>query len=134
MSLTLDEIEERLERLEKAVFLLSKSDKSTGIINEGMEFNINIRAFIKKYCNHNMSNPKKFTLLVAYLSGGICSKLVKISDIENSWNKMIPLMGGNAFNYAYSTRALEATWIDRGDTMGFYHLTNSWKTILKVKN
>lgn len=91
-----------------------------------VDFNMNERAFIKKY-GKGMSGPRKFVLILAYLVKGKVGQEKSLSEIENHWNKMTSLVRGK-FNRFYSARAKENNWVDSKKT-GFYQLTSDWKKI-----
>ena len=95
---------------------------------ESVTFSIPIRAFVKKY-GRQLSGPKRFTILVAYLCRGQVGLPVLNTDVEKHWNKMKPLLGGKKLNYAYATRAKEPGWID-SPSRGKYVLCASWRGAL----
>ena len=68
-----------------------------------LDFDVHERAFIKTHARQ-LSGPKKFVLLLAYLAKGQAGKEVLLKDIENHWNKMTApnLLDGN-FNRFYTS-------------------------------
>src|SRR5690348_2192933 len=75
-----------------------------------LSFNKNILAFMKKYAA-GLSGPKKFTLLVAWMTKGNTPQEVSFADLEKQWNKMKVVLGGR-FNGAYANRAKANGWVD----------------------
>ena len=95
-----------------------------------LDFKINPKAFAKKYCR-KLSGPKKFVLLVAYLSAGDANKEVSVRDVEKLWNRMTDksLLGAQ-FNGAFANRAAANNWI-HPIRYAFYKLQPSWKEVLE---
>ena len=91
-------------------------------------FSTPIRAFIKAHAR-TLSGPKKFALLVAYLSKNNPQTKVAFTDIERSWNKMTGLLG--KFNPAHSTRAKDNGWVD-SPKQGVYVIVPGWEAILNA--
>ena len=93
-----------------------------------INFNMNKRAFIKKY-GKGMSGPKKFVLILAFLVKGEIRKDKSIREIKKHWNKMTFLLKKKGekgvFNAYYSTTAKDNNWVDSKKS-GLYHLTPSW--------
>lgn len=124
----------RIEKLEKAVFGDKKEKrykKNAETFNdEGADFSLNIRAFVKRYAA-NKSGPKKFTLSVAYFAKGEIGKDIKLKTIRQAWNKMAAkaLLGGK-FNMFYPNDAKTRGWVD-SKNHGSYCLTKEWKNIFK---
>ena len=83
----------RIERLEAEVFgnktKHAKGDIKTSVKtkNPKLDFSVNIRAFVKKFVA-DKSGPKKFVLLLAYLTNGEVGKNVALGDIRKEWDKM----------------------------------------------
>jgi hypothetical protein len=86
-----------------------------------------LRTFMNRFAQ-GLPGPRKFTLLVAHLSGGDLNKQVPAGDIEKQWNKMKGLLGG-PFNSAYTTRAKDKGWID-STKFGAYNLLPDWEGAL----
>lgn len=100
---------------------------------EKLDFSMPIRPFVKKHCV-GMNGQKKFTLLLAFLSGGDASTKISLEDIQKHWNKMSGKdILGIPFNRVYSTRARDNDWADLEET-GQYHLRPSWKEIFNAKH
>jgi len=93
--------------------------------SSNLDHSMPIRAFFKKY-QAGLSGPKKFTLLVAYLSKGNLQKSVPTADLRKNWNKMKGLLGFE-FNTFYSTSAKDSDWVDAEKNS--YRLRPSWKEI-----
>jgi len=85
-----------------------------------------IRAFVKLHAR-NLTGSQKFALLVAYLAKGDGQKEIQMTDVENHWNRMKPLLGGK-FNLAYTTRAKDDGWVD-SPKRGIYKILPDWKRI-----
>lgn len=94
-----------------------------------VHFALNERAFIKRYAKNADSGPKKFTLVLAYLSKGDKSKEIALNEIEQLWNRMkSKTLLGMKFNRFFPTTAKENGWVN-SKKRGFYCLTDSWKEI-----
>ena len=91
-------------------------------------FSTPMRAFVKAHAR-TLSGPKKFALLIAYLSNNNPEKTVPFSDIESSWNKMTGLLG--KYNPAHSTRAKDNGWVD-SPKQGVYVIVPGWEVILNA--
>jgi hypothetical protein len=87
-----------------------------------------MRAFIKAHAR-TLSGPKKFALLVAYLSKNDPGKTVLFTDIESNWNRMTGLLG--KYNSAHSTRAKDNGWVD-SPKQGVYVIVPGWEVILSA--
>lgn len=130
------ELKERLNRLESAVFGVkssSKQIKKTIVSPAKIDFDIPIRAFIKKYAK-GMSGPKKFTLLLSWFVKGDLKKEMSLKELEKNWNKMTAksLLRGK-FNRFYPAEARANDWVDLR-IKGFYNLRPSWSDIFYKKN
>jgi hypothetical protein len=81
-------------------------------VSRDLDFGVNERAFVKTHARQ-LSEPKKFVLLLAYLAKGQAGKDVQLKDIENHWNKMTApnLLDGN-FNRFYTSSAKENGWVN----------------------
>jgi len=90
-----------------------------------LDYGMPIRAFFKKY-QAGLSGPKKFTLLVAYLSKGNLQQSVPTADLRKNWNRMKGLLGFE-FNTFYSTSAKDSDWVNAEKNA--YRLRPSWKEI-----
>ena len=102
-------------------------EQSTSLLRE-VDFNMNERAFIKKY-SKGMSGSKKFVLVLAYIVKDKVGLEKSLNEIKGQWNKMTSLLKGK-FNRYYSATAKENNWVDSKKT-GFYHLTLNWKDIFQ---
>ncbi len=94
---------------------------------EKINFSLNSRAFFKEY-GKNLSGPKRFVLVVAYLAKGKRGSNVSSGEVKSCWNKHKKLLGGKLTTGVYGTRAKEGGWLDATKD-GFYHLTVSWQKI-----
>lgn len=130
-----DIIMQRLDRLESAVFgvkigskLIKRSIDNSVEIN----FDMPIRAFIKKYAK-DKSGPKKFTLLLSWFSKGDLERGVPLKELEKSWNRMTAksLLDGK-FNRFYPAQAREQDWVDLRKKGG-YNLRPDWRNIFNEK-
>ena len=95
-----------------------------------VSFNMNVLAFMKKHAA-GLSGPKKFTLLLAWITKGITSQEVSSADIEKQWNKMKGVLGGR-FNGAYANRAKANGWVD-SPRFRTYTVSDSWKESILEK-
>jgi len=121
----------RIERLEKAVFG-SGTKKNIIIpkktIGQDIDFSLNERTFVKRYVV-GKSGPKRFTLLLAYLSRDEVNKNIELSEIKKHWNKMSAKTLLGKFNMFYPNDAKTRGWVDSKE-YGSYNLTNEWKNTL----
>lgn len=128
------EIKERLSRLESAVFGIEgrpKQIKKSIADYTKIDFDMPMRAFIKKYTK-SMSGPKKFTLLLSWFVKGDLEKEISLKDLEINWNKMTTKsLLRSKFNRFYSAEAKENDWVD-SQKKGFYHLRPSWQDIFSI--
>ncbi|MFA7677720.1 MAG: hypothetical protein WCY34_06095 [Candidatus Omnitrophota bacterium] len=126
----INEIINRIEKLEKAVFGDGKKTKKmlSKTYAPDIDFSINERNFVKKYAV-DKSGPKKFTLLLAYLVKGEIDKNFELSEIKNRWNKMSAKSMLGKFNMFYPNDAKTRGWIDSRE-YGKYNLTKEWKNVL----
>jgi hypothetical protein len=94
-----------------------------------VDFSIPIRPFVKKYAP-GLSGPKKFTLLVAYLTQGDSKKTISLEDVKGQWNNMTSKsLLGMKFNLFYSSSAKDNDWVHTPST-ATYAVRPSWKNIL----
>lgn len=122
----------RIETLEQAVFGISsdkKIKKISDVPTEGMEFDLNDRAFFKQYTAKKMNGPKKFTLIVAYKAKGVVDIDISLKDIEKTWKKMKGLLEV-PFQRIYGTRAKENAWLN-SERDGLFSLSKEWKKIFR---
>ena len=122
---TLREINDRGPRAKNQKLRTPQSASSKN--GSGPSFNTNVLAFMKKHAA-NLSGPKKFTLLLAYMTKGHTSQEVSLAALEKRWNKMKAVLGGK-FNGAYVNRAKASGWIDTPKRQ-IYTLDPSWKDCL----
>ncbi len=97
------------------------------IENDGIDFSLGPRPFMKKY-GSGKSGPRRFALLVAYLTKGDTTASISSSVLEQAWNKMKPLMGG-PYNPSYSTSAKDEGWVET-QKYGTYSVRPAWEGIL----
>ena len=108
---------------------LRRSKQETKEVNHSqVNFSLNARAFVKNYAKQ-LSGPKKFVLILAYLAKGQINKQISLADVEKLWKKMAGLIG-MGFNTAYAVRAKDNGWVN-SIKPGVYILTDSWKEIFK---
>lgn len=126
---------QRVEKLERAIFPKNKKKHGSGraslaaksLASVTLDFSMPIRAFMKKHANR-LSGPRKFVLLVAYLTKGDLNKRVSMIEVKKRWSRLTSLLGGE-FNGAHSSRARENDWVNT-EKAGLYHLRPGWKAIL----
>ena len=88
----------------------------------------NARAFVRRHCK-DMSGPKKFVLILGYLTKGDISREAPLGDIKKLWNTMKSRsVLGMKFNLFFSNKAKESGWVN-SKKRGFYNLDRSWKDI-----
>jgi hypothetical protein len=92
-----------------------------------LDFTKNERAFLKTHAQ-NLSGPKKFVLILAYLTKGNIGTEVPLNIIEARWNKATTHLGG-VFNRFYSNSAKDNGWVD-SPKKGIYALSSTWKDAL----
>jgi len=121
----------RIEKLEKAVFGPKAGENVMApkkITGGDVDFSLNERAFVRRYAV-GKGGPKRFTLLLAYLSKGEVNKNVELSEIKKHWNKMAAKTLLGKFNMFYPNDAKTRGWVDSKE-YGVYNLTNEWKNVL----
>lgn len=127
----LSSIISRIERLEAEVFgdkaKRAKDNAKTPVKtkNPKLDFSINIRAFVKRFAT-DKSGPKKFVLLLAYLTKGEIGKNVVLGDIRKEWGKMSGKNLLGKFNRFYPNEAKTQGWIDSKE-YGTYCLADTWQ-------
>lgn len=92
-----------------------------------VDFELPVRAFIKKHAS-GKSGPEKFALLLGRMTKGNILSIVAGSDLQSEWNSMTSLMGGK-YNTAYPTRAKERGWIDSPKS-GSFTLLPGWTEVV----
>lgn len=120
----------RVERLEAEVFKgktqQPKLEKGqVRAVNPKLDFTINVRAFVKRFVA-DKSGPKKFVLLLAYLTKGETDKNFPLADIRKEWNKMSGKNLLGKFNRFYPNEAKTQGWVDSKE-YGTYCLSASWR-------
>lgn len=121
----------RVELLEAEVFgnkaKHNKNNTKTTVKtkNPKLDFSINIRAFVKRFAT-DKSGPKKFVLLLAYLTKGETGKNVVLGDIRKEWGKMSGKNLLGKFNRFYPNEAKTQGWIDSKE-YGTYCLADTWQ-------
>jgi hypothetical protein len=91
-----------------------------------VNFSLNARAFVKRHAKQ-LSGPKKFVLILAYLAKGQINKEISLVDIEKLWKRMKGLIG-MGFNTFYAVTAKDNGWVN-SPKRGIYIITDSWKGI-----
>jgi excinuclease UvrABC ATPase subunit len=127
------ELAERcLSGLKSTVKQRRSANPSSGVTKSNLariDFDIPIRPFVKLY-SKGLAGPKKFTLIVAYLSKGDFKKEVTLAEIEKTWNKMTaPHLLGMKFNRFYAGQAKDNDWVET-KKKGTYNLRPSWKVVV----
>lgn len=123
----LQQIRELAEDCIQKISVLETSVAPTG---SKIDFDCNIRAFLKNY-SKGISGPRKFALLVAYFSKGEPKTTVGINEIKKIWDANRTMLGGE-FRSIYGTRAKENGWLDSSQK-GFYRLSKRWQEIFYAK-
>lgn len=103
-----------------------QNDTITGI---DFDFEIPLRPFIKRHAR-GLSGPKKFVLLLAWLTKGDENKEIPLVELRARWDKMkgASLLGFK-FNRFYSAEAYENNWVEK-TKRGMYKLQLGWHKIL----
>lgn len=123
-----EKAEKDIADLKKAVFGDNHPKPATKKSpHQELDFSLNIRAFIKRYAG-GKSGPKRFVLLLAYLTKGEVGVDIGLDKIGSEWKKMSAknLMG--KFNRFYPNEAKTQGWAD-SKAHGTYCLTKAWKEI-----
>jgi hypothetical protein len=95
-----------------------------------LDFSKDVRPFMKSY-GKNLSGPRAFVLLLAWLTKGDCERQVELSEIEQEWNRLTALLRSD-FNRKFSLVARENDWVE-AKKQGLYNLRSSWRDALKNK-
>jgi len=99
------------------------------LAHHDLDFDANQRAFVKAYAR-DLSGPKKFVLLVAYLAKGKIGTEVEVKEVEKHWNKMTaPNLLDGKFNSFYTSAAKEQGWVNT-KKYGVYVLRPRWREAL----
>ena len=98
-----------LPRKAKGKIIKTKPIQTTKVVKTPLDFDLDIRAFMKKIGARHFSGPVKITALIAHLSKGDTNALVKAADARKQWLKMKSMFG--KFNTFYFTPAKENAWI-----------------------
>ena len=120
----------RVEKLEKAVFGNSAQRKKVKVakgVGES-DFSLNKKAFVKRYAA-GKSGPKRFTLLLAYITKGEIGKNTQLNEVKKYWNKTSAKDLLGKFNAFYPNKAQEKGWVDSKE-YGTYCLTREWRNAL----
>lgn len=110
----------------------TKAPRNTQLAREKLpsqlDFDLPDRAFIKRYVK-GLSGPKKFVLLLAFMTRGATGKDVQLSELERRWNRMTSsALLGYRFNRFYPITAREHGWVNV-KKKGVYTLRSTWKGI-----
>ena len=125
------DLEQRVARLEAAIFGLSdEQSEAYGALeaSASKEFK-NPRAYLRKHVNKSTSGAKKFTLVVACLTGGIVGDTVHSDAVVELWSGLRCILG--SYNGAHATRATEKGWVDSPPRKKEYTLGANWKEVLE---
>jgi hypothetical protein len=119
---------------EECLILFSKGgdiivpDKRNIIVGN-VNFEMPIRAFIKRYGRSMSSGSRKFVLLLAWLTKGDERKEVRLNYIKDKWEKMEGRSLLNLkFNRYHTADAQENNWVEN-ISRSTYKLTSDWKEI-----
>lgn len=93
-----------------------------------LDFGKPIRPFMKAYAK-NLSGPKKFVLLLAWLTKGDLKKQVLQSEIQKQWNRMTAILEMD-FNRFFAAAAKDNDWVE-AKTKGLYNLRPAWSDSIK---
>jgi hypothetical protein len=94
-----------------------------------LDFEKPLRPFVKAYAK-GLSGPQKFILLLSWLSKGDPKNEVKLSDIQEQWEKMTEKsLLGIKFNRFFSAQARNNDWAE-SKKQGVYNLRPSWRNAL----
>ncbi len=95
-----------------------------------IDFSKPLRPFVKTY-GKGLSGPKKFALLLSWLSKGDLKKQVPLSEIQKQWNRMTakPFLGMK-FNRFFPAEARSNDWVEL-KKKGLYSLRPSWRDIFR---
>jgi len=116
-------------QLQNSLHKPAKSGGHTRHRATSVDFDLNQRAFVKRYAKKLSGGPKKFVAVLACLTKGDTSKDVPLNEVEQLWNKSSSkTLLGMKFNRFFSTTARENGWVD-SKKRGFYRLESSWKDI-----
>jgi len=105
----------------------TRARQNTGNVS----FGSNLRAFVKRYAK-SKSGAQKFTLLLAFLTGGDDSVEVPVSSVAAAWKKAAGLLGGQ-YQTMYGTLAKEDDWAE-SPKKGVYKLSNNWRDCLVTED
>lgn len=92
------------------------------------DFEMPMRAFFKKY-GQGLSLPKRFALVVAFLTEGDIEKEATYENIKKTWQKVSAHL--ESFNSAYSTRSCDADFVE-ARKHGSYGLRPKWRDALQL--
>lgn len=98
--------------------------KPTPGTDGGINFGLPIRAFMRNYASGNSGGAAKFTMLLAFLAGGISTADVPSERVRSEWGRLTAHLG--AFNRAHATRAKDHAWVD-SPAHGTYRLGPLWR-------
>ncbi|OGF64263.1 hypothetical protein A2661_00770 [Candidatus Giovannonibacteria bacterium RIFCSPHIGHO2_01_FULL_45_24] len=123
-----EKAEKDIADLKKAVFGNNRpKPKIKGSSHQEPDFSLNIRAFVKRYAA-GKSGPKRFVLLLAFLTKSEVGVDVELEKVRNEWSKMSAKNLLGKFNRFYPNEAKTQGWAD-SKAHGTYCLTNAWKEV-----
>lgn len=108
-----------------------KAQNGTTLVRPNkLDFGLNERNFIRIYAR-GFSGPKKFALLLAFITKGKVGADIGLDIIRSKWNKLTAKnLMGYKFNLKYPNEAKTQGWIDSKKS-GVYHLRQDWTNIFK---
>jgi len=127
----IDDILNRLDKLEKAVFEKKKTTRAKTPGNDTrnnspeLDFTLNERAFVNRFVA-DQSGPARFTILLAYMVNGNVNNKIALAKIKKTWNNMSGKRHLGKFNMFYPNEAKNRGWADSPER-GYYTLTKEWK-------
>lgn len=126
----LKELIKRVEILEDAVFKIKKVPpaKTEQFDPKELDFTLNERTFVSRYVS-DKGGPKRFALLLAYVTKGEIGKEVNVNDIITIWSRMSKKDLLGPYNRFYPNEAKTKGWVDSKKT-GMYQLTKEWTSTL----
>jgi hypothetical protein len=92
--------------------------------NGDINFGLPIRAFMRNYASGRSGGAAKFTILLAFLAGGLSTADVPSERVRSEWGRLTAHLG--AFNRAHATRAKDQAWVD-SPAHGTYRLGPLWR-------
>lgn len=94
-----------------------------------IRFNLNERAFVKKYAKPLVGGPRKFVALLAYLANGNRGTAIDSKALKKLWNKTSAKdLLGMKYNAAFANRAKTEGWVNSAKR-GVFNLEEPWREV-----